>query len=280
VPGITIRNIDWWGILHENRFIADNVAVADAVIKIHLDRSLPRPESKMGNFPHQLIAKLPMQTSVGSVRMHNLDLTYEEYNPKSMQTGSLRLNPVNLDIADITNIPARMRKKKQTVVTGTARFKQVPVKARFVFDLINHKTGQFSSSLSMGPLEGHIVNDIAQPLGLLKVEKGVVKSFHTSMSGDEQQATGKVLLLYNDFKISLYEKEKDENGLDKKGVIGFIANAFVIKNDNPSKDNPPRNPTVSFQRDPQAGFFNLVWKTALSGILETVGANPKLAEKK
>jgi hypothetical protein len=279
-PKITIKDIDWWALMNEDRFLAGALIVSDAVIKIHLDRSLPRPESKMGNFPHQLIAKLPIEVSASSVAIRNADLTYEEYNPRSAQTGSIHLNQVNLDISSITNIRRQMRNKKQTIVAGTARLKDIPVKARFAFDLMNYKTGKFSANLSTGGFEGNIMNDVAESLGLMKIEKGTVKEFKVTMQGDERQATGKVLILYNDLKVSIYEKEKDEKGLDKKGVIGFLANTFVIKDDNPAKNKPYRNPSASFQRDPQTGFFNLVWKTALNGILKTIGANPKLGAKK
>jgi len=280
IPQITIHNIDWWSFMHENRFIAGDLKISNAKVKIHLDRSLPRPKSKMGNFPHQLIMKIPIQVYIASMHTRNLDLTYEEYNPRSTQTGSIKLNQVNLDISHITNIPVEVKKKKQTIVTGTALLLQIPVKARFAFDLLSYKTGKFSSNISIAGFEGNKVNDIAQPLGLLKIENGIVKNFKLNMQGNEHSASGKVLLLYNDLKISIYEKEKDEQGLDKKGIIGFLANTFVIKDDNPNKNNPPRNPPAEFQRDPQTGFFNLVWKTALNGILKTIGVNPKLAEKK
>lgn len=279
-PKITLHNIDWWTFMQKDRLVADELVMPGARLKIQLDRSLPRQISKMGNFPQQVVMKLPIRVDVSSMKIRNMDITYQEYNPVSARSGSIDLNQINLDVSDITNIPSLMKAKKQTVVTGTALFKNVPVKSRFTFDLVNYKMGRFTSRLTTGGFEGKKMNDIAEPLGLLKIEKGTVKKFDISLQGDEYRASGKVLMLYDNFKVSLYEKEKDEKGLDKKGVIGFLANTFVIKDENPSKDKPPRNPSAEFQRDPQAGFFNLVWKTALTGILKTIGANPRLAANK
>jgi hypothetical protein len=78
----------------------------------------------------------------------------------------------------------------------------------------------------------------------------------------------------------MYEKEKDEIGLDKKGLISIIANALVIKSDNPNRNNTVRRPPISFQRIPERGFFNLVWKTMLNGILKTIGVPARLGEKR
>jgi len=278
-PSITIQNIDWWAFMHEDLFIADELTMSDGRLNIYLDRTLPRPKSKMGNFPHQLIMKIPFKIDVARARIQSFNLTYEEYNPKSAETGSVRFDDIKLDISDVTNLPAQIKKKKQTVVTGSALFKKVPVDAKFTFDLTNYKSGRFSSSFSTGEFEGNVVNDISQPLGLVKFEKGRVNKLDVSMQGNAHQANGKVLMLYNDFKISIYENEKGKEGLDRRKFLGFIVNTFVLKDDNPAKNDPPRNPPAESKRNPQTGFFNLVWKTTLNGILKTVGANPELVEK-
>ena len=85
---------------------------------------------------------------------------------------------------------------------------------------------------------------------------------------------------YKDLKVSLYEKENDEKGLDKRGVLGLFANAFVIKNDNPQKNEALRVSQVEFLPNPNPGFSNLVWKTTLKGVLKTIGVNPKRANPK
>ena len=282
VPSITIQGIDWYGLMNEQQFVANNINVSDPVVKIFLDRSLPMQPSRTGNFPNQLLMKLPLKISVSKMNVRNADVTYEEFNPKSEQSGSLNMDKVNLAITGVTNMPHEIKKIKQTIVKGTGRFvKQIPVKSEFVFDLVQHKRGKFSASLTTGAsFQGSIMNGIALPLGLLKIEKGTVSKFNVKMNGDETNASGDVLMLYNDFKISVYEKDEGKKELDKKGLVGFFANTFVIKDDNPKKGEAPRHPQAGFQRDPQKGFFNLVWKTALTGVLETVGANPKLAEKK
>jgi hypothetical protein len=53
----------------------------------------------------------------------------------------------------------------------------------------------------------------------------------------------------------LYEKEPDEKGLDKKGLKSKLANLFIIKSSNPGQNGKSREPQTTFDRDPQAGFF-------------------------
>lgn len=280
IPSVTFDNINLWNFIQDEIFIANEMNVRDARLTVFLDRSMPPPDSKMGNFLQQMIMKLPMDIHVSKTMIQNMDLVYEEYNPVSQQTGKLHLDKVNLDIRDITNNAQRIREKKNTIVNARASFEGIPVTAKFVFDLVKHKEGKFSANIQTGSFDGARLNGLAVPLGLVKIERGTVNELNMQMQGNNLQASGQFSMLYDDLKLSMYEKERGEKGLDKKGLISIIANAFVLKSDNPSRNNEPRKPPVSFQRIPEAGFFNLVWKTMLNGILKTVGANPKLGEKK
>jgi hypothetical protein len=56
---------------------------------------------------------------------------------------------------------------------------------------------------------------------------------------------------------------------------------LVVKNDNAWwLTGKTRTKDAYFQRDPQSGFMNLVWKTAFVGLLKSIGAPAKMAEKK
>jgi hypothetical protein len=118
------------------------------------------------------------------------------------------------------------------------------------------------------------------PLGMLRVDEGRLQKLQASIKGNEQQAKGNVLVLYKDLRIHLMEKDAGKKALDKKDVTSFLANLFVIKDDNPKKNQLPRNSATAFKRDPNGGFFMLVWKTILVGVLKTIGAPEKLAYKK
>lgn len=57
----------------------------------------------------------------------------------------------------------------------------------------------------------------------------------------------------------------------KKGLLSFLANNILIKNDNPTKGEFVRTANITYERVPQASFFNLMWKSVFVGIRETVG---------
>jgi hypothetical protein len=94
----------------------------------------------------------------------------------------------------------------------------VPIKAHFTFDLSTYQSGNFTSQFHLSSFDGAMANPIAKPLGLMQVDKGKIKEAIITIRGNEKSALVNTCLLYEDLKLSLYEKEPDEKGLDKKGL--------------------------------------------------------------
>jgi len=114
-------------------------------------------------------------------------------------------------------------------------------------------------------------------LGLFRIKKGELKSLVAHIRGNNYTSSGDVLMLYNDLHITPMKKDVENPGaLKKKTVTSFIANTFVLKDENPSKDGSLRKANASFTRK-SGTFFNMIWKTTFIGILKTIGAPEKLA---
>ena len=277
-PSITVTSVDWWNLVNEEEILAKEIHLNGGKLFVYLDRSL-RPKSKMGSFPVQLLMKLPVKISVERLRANNIDLAYEEYNPISKQSGTIYMDNVNMDMTDISNLEQKMA--KPVTVHATALFMhKIPIKADFVFNRANYKSGGFTARINSDKdFDGSAINSFAMPMGLVKIEKGSLQKLQANMKGDELQASGEITILYKDLKLHLLEKDKGEKELDKKGVTTLFANMFVLKKDNPKEGDEPRKEQVQFKRIPEGGFFMLVWKTILTGGLKTIGAPTRIASK-
>jgi hypothetical protein len=279
MPSITIQKMNWWDLLNEEKLEADEVTVGNAKLAVYLDRT-PAPASKMGNFPNQLMMKMKLPVAVSKIKLTNMEVAYTEFHPKSGQSGTVVFDRISMHISNATNIKAKLVTNKMTTITASAQFmRAVPIKAIFNLDMLNHKRGVFSVSLSLDGFNGEMVNSFAEPLGLVRVAKGRLHKVEVKVNGDETKAASDVLVLYNDLKISLLENDSGKKTLDKKDVTTLFANLFVIKDDNPKGSKEPRKEQGEFIRNRNAGFLNLIWKAALVGILKTIGAPEKLAYK-
>jgi hypothetical protein len=275
IPAANINGINWWRLLNEEEVMANAVRTQGGKLMVYFDRNLPA-RSKMGNFPNQILQKLPIKLSVQKMHVQNLDLSYQEVNPVNKQSGTIYMDNVVMDINNLSNQNA-----KPVTVNGTALFMhRIPIKANFNFNM-NNKSGAFGATISTHtPFNGDMINSFAEPLGLVRLDKGTLQQLDARMNGNENGASGNVTVLYNDLKLTLLEKNKADNGMNKKHITSLFANAFVLKEDNPKKGKEVRKETASFQRDPNGGFFMLIWKTILVGALKTIGAPEKIAYKK
>jgi len=233
----------------------------------------------MKGFPHQLIMKLPLKIAVGKVRVNDLDLVYEEFSKLSNQTGKLYVDNLQGSISNLTNIPAVIKRNETMTASATGLFMHAaPAELTLHFDLANYKTGAFSANLkTKKSFNGPTVNSIAEPLGAFRIKRGELKELSSQVNGDNYKASGEVLMLYNDLHVTPMKQDPQNPGeLKKKSVTSFIANTFVLKDENPSKDGQVRKENAVFNRK-SGTFFNMIWKTTFIGILKTIGAPEKLA---
>ncbi|HEV7333391.1 MAG TPA: hypothetical protein VGN63_20320 [Flavisolibacter sp.] len=278
LPSVIINGMDWWPALNGDAIQADNIQTKGGKLNVYFDRRLP-PQNKMGNFPNQMLAKSQMGIHIAKLQVRNMDIAYEEFNPVSGQTGTVTLKSTALTVSNLHN---NKKKDEPVTVSGSSLLLgSIPLKASFRFNMENAKKGAFSATLSSDGFDGQVLNSITRPLGMLNIDEGRVEKFSVTMQGHEWGAKGTANLLYNNLKLSMLEKNKEGKGMNDKDLISLLANVFVIRNGNPWWLNGKKQTKeASFNRDPNSGFMNLVWKTAFTGILKTIGAPEKMANNK
>ena len=279
VPTVEFKNTDWWSLLNNNQLLASSADIGKASVSIYLDCRKPVGQINMKGFPHQLLMKLPIKVNIQEMKIHDLDVSYEEFNKASNQPGKVIVSNIHATIDNLTNLPTAIEHNHLATVSATGLFmNSAPAELKLGFDLSKYQNGAFTAELnSIKGFNGQMVNPIAEPLGLLTVKRGELKELHSQIHGDNHEASGKVTLLYNDLHLTPLKKDPNNPGeLKKKSVTSLIANAFVLKDENPSKEGEVRNEDASFTRH-TGTFFNLIWKTTLVGILKTIGAPTKLA---
>lgn len=279
ISSIEFQNADWWSLINNEKLIATSAQISKADIQVYLDRRKPLGRIDLKSFPHQLIMKLPLKMAIGKVRVNDLDLVYEEFSKLSNQKGRLYIENLQGTISNLTNLPSKIKSNRtMTAVANGIFMRTAPVELKLNFDLANYKTGVFSARLKTNKgFNGQSVNAVAEPLGLFRVKSGQLKELTASVRGNNYRASGEIVMLYNDLHITPLKKDRDNPGeLKKKSVTSFIANTFVLKDENPSKDGEVRKENAVFDRK-SGTFFNMVWKTTFIGILKTIGAPEKMA---
>ncbi len=278
-PSIQLSGVNWWNIFNGEGLEADGLSINNAKGTIYLDRSLPPAKKQPNDFPHQLLSTLSVPVYIKRLKLNGASIAYQEYNPLSKNTGTINLTSVNTTVTNLTNIKEVINKNKKTSFNTSAVFMgKGKLKTNIEFDLSKLKTGAFTAAIEMSALTNETLNKIAEPLGLFIVKDGNLKEASAALTGNNYEASGKVTVLYEDLHITpLKPAGTDTTDLKKKHIVSFIANTFLIKDDNPSSGEKPRTEDAYYKRTPGSDLFNLLWKTVLVGTLKTIGINEKHA---
>lgn len=275
---VELDDLDWWSMINREKFMAKEGRITGGLLNVYFDKRLPaKPGMRMANFPHQLLMKLAIPVAVDHLELKDVDVAYEEFNPLSKQSGTAYFDKLKGQLNNASNIPSQIKLHPIADFSAEGSFMHhVPIKAAFTFDLAKHKTGEFSVDVKVGAIDHQTVNLLAEPLGLFSIKSGETKEGGIHIEGNNLKTSAKLAISYSDLHIDPLKKA-DENGeLKKKHVSSFIANAFLIKNANPEKGKALREPEYTVERDHHGNFFNMIWNTALTGLLKTIGVPVKL----
>lgn len=280
MSNISLSGIDLPLYVKKRELSANEMNISNGAVSVFKNNELQgKGQERMGKFPHQLLQSLKGQLSVKRLNLNDIDISYAEFDKQSKQKGKITFEKTSGTLFNVTNQPRVkainpiMVAKLETYMMGQGK-----LEATFKFDL-NAENGAFSYNGQLTNMDGSILNRITKPLGMLQVKSGEVKKLSFNIVADETEASGKLTFAYKDLSIGLLKKVAGKERLVKQGLISMLANALVIKPDNPDARGNFVVAPINFQRDPTNSFFSFIWQTLFQGIKYTVGLTPQKQEE-
>jgi len=270
---IDFNGVDFIGLNTDQKLHARALKIGPANVEIFMSRESPAPANldKGRNYPHMALKRLKLPIVIDTVKLTNVDVRYAEYNPASKKTGAVEFKSVTGNIVNVTNDSVRLGKNNHavadlnTLLMGTGK-----MKVKIDFNLTD-KNAAFTYSGSLGTFDFKKLNSLAKNLGLVEIESGNVQRVSFKATGNLRSASGSISMLYTNLKVKLLSDNIDGEGTKEKGFLSFLANAVLVKDQNPLKGEAPRTATMTNTRINSASFFNLMWKTVFVGIKDIVG---------
>lgn len=231
---------------------------------------------KITSFPAYALNEITTDIRIDTTYMHNVSVTYSEYNDKSYETGSVIFTSIKGKILNITNNKAALAKNNICSANlisnfmGNGRFK-----VSFNFNLTDPDV-PYSYKGELGSMDMGSINAATMPLAMVKITDGNIKSFKFDINANAKVSRGKVELLYNDLKVKLLSPDTNVISFKGKIIESLYANIFIIKHNNPDNpDEAPRTFNVNYIRPKDSPFFRTVWQTLLAGIKPAAGLDEK-----
>ncbi|MXV49427.1 hypothetical protein GS399_00465 [Pedobacter sp. HMF7647] len=269
---VIFNHVDVAKINFEEKIHAGALIINGASIKVFMSRELPPVTFDKGrNYPHMALRRLKIDTKVDTVLIRNTAISYSEYNPKSGRVGTVSFKNFKAQILNVTNDPASLKKNHwaraqiSTMLMGKAL-----LNVNLNLNLIA-KDAAFNFNGVLGKMDMTDLNSLTRNMSLAEIQSGVIQKALFNVSGNLRTSTGELRLYYNNLKVNILKKDEETNKIEKKGFLSTLANALLVKNDNPDKDGKLRIGKTIATRDNSGSFFNLMWKSVFNGVKESVG---------
>lgn len=265
--GVDFFRLNTDGVLH-----AEALKIESADAKVFMNREMPPGQgNKSHNFPHLALRRLPIQTTIDTLKLKQVNVAYTEYNPITQKRGTIHIDRLNGHILNVTNDSLSIVKNHFAVADLNAfMIKAAMLNIHINFNLIAANAA-FTFNGNIGKMDMVKLNPLSKALGLVEIETGNIQKIDFNVSANAYGSTGIMHMYYDNLKVQLLKEGEDGAAPKRKGLLSFLANELIIKDSNPAKGKPVRTAKITFERPPGASFFNLLWKSVFIGMRETVG---------
>ncbi len=273
---VNLKGINFPLFIKKQELYAREMNITNGNISVFNNNEIPGIKSdRTGQYPHQLLQKVPAKITVKKLELHNIDVSYAEYDGESKQKGRITFEKTGGTVLHISNVAKEVKKQPimqanlNTLVMGQGR-----LHASFNFDLLA-KDGAFSYAGVLHGLNGGALNDIVKPLGKVHIKSGAVKKLSFNVKANDHKAIGSMTFEYNNLAIAVLKRKENSRWLRRQGLLSFLANNLMLNPDNPNAAGVLTSAKIDYERKPHRSFFAFVWKSLFQGIRYSVGVTPK-----
>lgn len=272
LDSIALDDIDFHGLIDNRTINARKLSLNRGKLAVFLNRAKPKKLiDKAQNYPHVALKRINWSVNTDTVAIKGIDIRYSEYMPNTAAKGTVTFYNLNGHILRVTNDSVLLSQRKHIdAYLQTSFLGRADLNVHIKFNVLD-KNAPFSYDGSIKNLELNALNPISKPLAKISFASGKITNLSFSVNANTQGGGGTVKVLYDDLKINLMKKESEKTNFRKMGLLSFLANALVINESNPTKDEPVRISHPYYSRPHDASFFNVMWKVIFLGFKETIG---------
>jgi len=275
---ILVNGIDLPLYISKQEFRAKEMTIANGFISVFNDNSLgnnfnPKDsiENRVKRFPHQLLQQMGAPVLIQQVKLKDVDVSYAVYNGESQQRGRLSFEKTSGTFKNVTNLTKiKAINPFMQVDLTTYLLGQGQLDLKFNFNLLAQK-GDFTYKGQLHTFNARVLNQITKPLGLVRINRGIIDKLLFDFKANNDGAKGKVDFYYYDLSVALMKNDPGKDHLVTRGLLSILANALIINSENPNFKGKFTSATVNYKRVENTSFFNLIWKSLFIGIKNSIG---------
>jgi hypothetical protein len=260
VGSVELRGVDFDTLMYAEKILVEEIALDSVSVAIYKDNTKPQDPNRFPQYLGQAIMGITKPILIKDLIATNVDLIYEERKADGTAAKVL----VTQGTAEVKNI-TNLSPDEELLVTAKARLADM-VQANLNLKF-SYSKPQFSFAGDMSKFDLASLNPIIRAYSPAEIVKGTADEVKFSGVATQRAASGSLKFLYHDLQIDLKLKEQAKW---KSSLVTFGANTALLSNNPVSPSSPERVVTFTAERDMNKGFLNLVIRSVLDGMKETM----------
>jgi len=260
IGSLEVSQLDFFTLMHSRKLLIDEIRLDSVDAILFADLVKPRDPKKTPPYLGQTVTGIPLPLLIKKVRATHVHLTNRERKPDSTMA-EVHLTQATVEVNNITNMSGTepLVLEAQALLAGKVHFK-----ATLAFD---YQKPQFKFDGVFGKFNLPDLNPVIEAYTPAKITNGVVDQISFSGVAGVASSTGTMKFLYHNLEVDVHLKKKAKW---MSSVLAFAANQALHESNPPSDKLPQREVEFKVDRDSRKGFINLLIKSLLNGLKETM----------
>ena len=246
--------------------LAGTVLSLDSLdLHVTFDKRVPQdPDRGIPPMPLEALNNLTFELVLDSLKVHHADIRYSEYDEEGVRPGTILFASTKAVIH-----PLYSNSDEAVVLTAKSWLEdsgELDAEIRFSME---NGVSVTEVKGGLGSFDATLLNNIFKDLEGVEIADGSIHSIRFEYTMKGEQASGWISMFYEDLSIDLIDRDDHEQGfIDRVG--GFLMNQIAVRSDSRNNGEDFREGEISEEQVPENGFFNYLWISLRSGIMDIV----------
>ena len=257
---LLLNNVSFDSLIYQQKLFIDELALNDVTLSIFRDNTKPVDKNRVPLYLGQQIKAISLPIVIRQVKITGVNLVSTERKPDGI-LAKANINRGTVTVSNLTNQPSAgmLEMTADAFIENRAR-----TNLRLAF---SYEGPQFNFRGRIAKFDLPNLNPLIQSYTPAKILKGTADEITFSGTVYRTWSTGTMQFLYHDLEVDLELKNKAKW---KSSLLAFAANTAVNEANPVSEDRPARTVSYHADRNMNKGFVNILIKSLLSGLKETM----------
>ncbi|MBT8182808.1 MAG: DUF748 domain-containing protein [Eudoraea sp.] len=271
VKNLDLNGLDYAQMIADSAVLVNKIEIQEVYVNLFKDKSEKRINLAHQALPPELVRNIPVPVDVDTLLIRNATLHLDAQAPSAKAPGRLILDPINVQITNLTNLPSRLTEDPMMVLQLDTRLMGVaPLNARYQFK-IDDPADTFTVSGSLAPMDAKVMNPFIGSQFFIEFKSGYFDTVEFTFTGNNQANVGEMDLEYR--KLAFRKLQNYQQFLDKSPKMGFVsaAGTFVVPSNRSKSDKHYKKSVIYYEKEYNRDFIHGTVMSVLSGFANSLG---------